>query len=286
MTDYGPCDAGYHVDCLEREGQLLAAAAARAGAGAPVPSCPGWRVRDLLAHTGYVHRWAAGFVAEARTDPVDTPDEADLLRLAPADSDLLAWFTEGHAALVRTLREAPADVRCWSFLPAPSPLAFWARRQAHETAIHRVDAEQAAAASPDAAGGDGTDGGLAGAGGTSGAHGGGVTPLEGRFAADGIDELLTGFLARSMRRGRWQGRPGRLAIRARDGEGEAGWLVVTAPDGASVSRGAGPADCEVTGPAASLYLAVWNRGPAAGLDVRGDPGFLADLRDGLHVRWS
>ena len=281
MTDCEPCDAGYHVDCLEREGQLLAAAAARAGLGAPVPSCPGWRVRDLLAHTGYVHRWAAGFVAEGRTDPVDTPDEPDLLRLAPPDADLLAWFRKGHAALVRTLREAPADVRCWSFLPAPSPLAFWARRQAHETAIHRVDAQLAAAASPEGTGGGETDG-----GGTGSAPGGGVTPLEGRFAADGIDELLTGFLARNMRRGRWQGRPGRLAIRARDGEGEAGWLVVTAPDGASVSRGAGPADCEVTGPAAGLYLALWNRGQVDGLEVRGDPGLLTDLRDGLHVRWS
>ena len=280
MAGYEPADVRYHVDRLEREGQLLAAAAASAGFGAPVPSCPGWRVRDLLAHTGYVHRWAAGFVAEGRTGPVDTPGEPDLLRLAPADGDLLAWFSEGHAALVRTLRDAPADVRCWSFLPAPSPLAFWARRQAHETAIHRVDAEQAAAAGPDEAGG-----GLAGDAGT-GAQGGGVTPFAGRFAADGVDELLTGFLARSMRRGRWQGRPGRLGIHGRDEAGEADWLVVTAPDGASVSRAAGPADCDVTGSAASLYLAVWNRGPVAGLEVRGDPGFLADLRDGLQVRWS
>jgi len=273
MAEYDPADVQFYVDHLEREGQLLAAAAARAGLGALVPPCPGWQVRDVLAHTGYVHRWAAGFVADGRTEPVDTPDEPGLLRLAPADGDLLAWFTEGHAALVRTLREAPADVRCWSFLPAPSPLAFWARRQAHETAIHRVDAEQAAAAGPGGATG-------------GGAPGGGVTPMAGRFAADGIDELLTGFLARSMRRGRWQGRPGRLGIHARDEEGEADWLVATSPDGSSVSRGAGPADCEVAGPAASLYLAVWNRGPVDRLEVRGDPGLLADLRDGLHVRWS
>jgi uncharacterized protein (TIGR03083 family) len=54
-------------------------------------------------------------------------------------------------------------------MDAPSPLAFWARRQAHETAIHRADAESA----------------------------GGVRPeYPPDFAADGIDELLMGFGAR------------------------------------------------------------------------------------------
>jgi uncharacterized protein (TIGR03083 family) len=260
MAEYDPCDVRHHVDRLEREGGLLAAAAATAGLGAAVPPCPGWQVRDVLAHTGFVHRWAAGFVAGGRTGPVDTPGEPELLRLAPADSELPAWFAEGHAALVSALRAAPADLACWSFLPAPSPLAFWARRQAHETAIHRVDAEQAAGA--------------------------GVSPLPPSFAADGIDELLTGFLARNMRRGHWQAGPGRLGIHARDGQAQADWLVTSGPGESSVSRGAGPADCDVTGPAAGLYLALWNRGPVAGLTVTGDPALLAGLRDRLHVRWS
>jgi uncharacterized protein (TIGR03083 family) len=265
MTGYGPSGTREHVTCLEREGGLLAAAAGRAGLDAAVPGCPGWQVRDVLAHTGYVHRWAAGFVAGQRTEPVATPGEADLLRDAPADDELLAWFAAGHAALVRTLREAAPDVQCWAFLPAPSPLAFWARRQAHETAIHRVDAEQSAGGAGQA---------------------GGASPLAARFAADGVDELLTGFLARSMRRGRWQGRTGVLGIHADDGaEGQADWAVVTGPDGSSVSRGTGPADCDVTGPAASLYLALWNRGPVDGLEIRGDPGFLAGIRDGLQIRW-
>ena len=47
-------------------------------------------------------------------------------------------------AVEDTLRTADPAVRCWTFLPAPSPLAFWARRQAHETAIHRADAQLAA----------------------------------------------------------------------------------------------------------------------------------------------
>src|SRR5487761_1601925 len=113
-----------HISCLRREGDLLARAAERAGLDAPVPSCPGWRSRDLLAHLGFVHRWATSYVAAERTEATREPGEQEIAALAPAD---------------------PA-VRCWTFLPAPSPLAFWARRQAHETAIHRVDAQLAATA--------------------------------------------------------------------------------------------------------------------------------------------
>lgn len=268
MSEYDPCDVGYHVSSLDREGRLLGDAAARAGLESAVPSCPGWQVRDVLAHTGYVHRWATRFVAEQLTEPVDTPREPEVLRLAPAGDSLLDWYRAGHAELVRALREAAPDLRCWSFLPASSPLAFWARRQAHETAIHRVDAEQAALAA------------------RSG-NGGALNPLAPGFAADGVDELLRGFLARNMRRGRWHGRPGVLGIHADDGlTGQAHWLVTTGDEGSQVTPGPGPADCDVTGPAAALYLALWNRGPADGLAVRGEPGFLADIRDGLHVTWQ
>jgi uncharacterized protein (TIGR03083 family) len=270
LTDYPPCDVAYHVDCLDREGLLLADAARRAGLDAPVPACSGWQVRDLLAHIGYVHRWAAGYVAGQRMEPESTPAETELLRQAPSGPELLGWYRDGHAELVRTLRKAAPDTQCWTFLPAPSPLAFWARRQAHETAIHRADAEQAAGA----AAGDGAAGRR--------------TRLSGYpagFAADGLDELLRGFLARNLSRRGWQGRPGRLAVHADDGPaGQAAWLVDTGP-GATVSRGAGPADCAVTGPASSLYLALWNRQPITGLEIQGDAALLADFGTGLQVTW-
>ncbi|MCZ9346869.1 maleylpyruvate isomerase N-terminal domain-containing protein, partial [Streptomyces sp. TRM76130] len=52
------------IEILDHEGRLLASAAEAAGSDAEVPHCPGWRVRDLVAHTGAVHRWAASFVTE------------------------------------------------------------------------------------------------------------------------------------------------------------------------------------------------------------------------------
>jgi hypothetical protein len=84
-------------------------------------------------------------VREQHARWVDRASEAAILAGGPGDDELPGWFREGHASLVRVLEAADPDMTCWTFLDAPSSVAFWARRQAHETAIHRVDAEQAAA---------------------------------------------------------------------------------------------------------------------------------------------
>jgi uncharacterized protein (TIGR03083 family) len=274
---YEVVEIAEHIAALQRDGQLMAAAAEQAGLSTPVPSCPGWQVRDLLRHQGYVHRWAGRFVTDRLPDAVPEPSETEILAANPPDGQLLAWFREGHAALVAALGAAPPDVSCWTFLPAPSPLAFWARRQAHETAIHRVDAELAA--------------------------GGSVTSPDPAFAADGIDELIMGFLARDERRLTDEQRAGgrrRVRVRAADGAGE--WQVELTEDGeraASVRRGsggghadctlAGPADCTLAGPAAGLYLVLWNRaepGAATAVDVSGDRSVLRLWRDGMQVTWE
>ncbi|OEJ30793.1 maleylpyruvate isomerase family mycothiol-dependent enzyme [Streptomyces subrutilus] len=231
-----------YVKTLEREGELLAELAERAGTDALVPTCPQWRVADLLRHTGSVHRWAAGFVRECLLDPVPFPDAPEL-----TGGELLAWFREGHTDLVRTLVEAPADVQCWTFLPtaAPSPLAFWARRQAHETAVHRMDAEAALGVV--------------------------FSPVAPEFAEDGVDELLTGFHARPRSRVRTP-EPRVLRIRAFDTG--AVWTVHLSAEPARTVLGAtdDPVDCEVSGEAGWLYAALWNRLPLAGPGVAGNLG--------------
>lgn len=201
---------------------------------------------DLLRHTGSVHRWAAGYVREAQVEPGPFPEAPELV-----GAELLAWFREGHAALVRTLTQAPADVQCWTFLPTapPSPLAFWARRQAHETTVHRMDAEAAL--------------------GTA------YAPVAPEFAEDGVDELLTGFHARPRSRVRT---PQPRVVRVHAADTGAVWTVELSPEPARTVRGdaytggdpATAADCELTGEAAWLYAALWNRLPLAGPGVTGD----------------
>lgn len=259
-AEYGPCDTADHIACLRSEGELLVGAAERAGLEAPVPACLGWCVRDLLKHVGYVHRWAAGYVREQHARWVDRVSEAAILAGGPGDNELPGWFREGHASLVRVLEAADPDMTCWTFLDAPSSVSFWARRQAHETAIHRVDAEQAAGRASGSA-------------------------FEPAFAADGVDELIMGFLARNISRGGWPGLDGSLAIHAADGAASADWLVAGGASEPGVSRGTGPAGCDVTGQARDLYLTLWNRRPADGLQVTGDPAILAAFARALRITW-
>src|SRR3954452_15162547 len=91
------------IDSLERDGQLLAAAAASSGPDAPIPTCPGWKERDLVLHVGGVHRWATAFVIGAVTDPGGVSFE-ELVEPTPDDDGFVDWFREGHAALVGALR--------------------------------------------------------------------------------------------------------------------------------------------------------------------------------------
>ncbi|MFF3363468.1 maleylpyruvate isomerase family mycothiol-dependent enzyme [Streptomyces misionensis] len=240
------------LETLDREGRSLAAAAARAGTDAKVPTCPDWQVRDLLRHTGAVHRWAAAFVAEGRREPRPMSEAPDL-----DGAELVAWYADSHRHLVDTLAAAPADLECWTFLPllGLSPLAFWARRQAHETTVHRYDAEAA--------------------------RGGAPSPVDAGFAADGIDELLLGFHARSRSRVRTP-EPKVLRVRATDaadGTRDAVWTVrLTAHAAPVAARGtAGDADAELCGPADRLYLALWNREPVP--RVTGDRSLAARWRE-------
>lgn len=238
-------DTAWFVGILEKEGQLLADAAAEAGPAAAVPPCPGWEIRDLLRHTGVVHRWAAAFVADAETAPRPMGEHPGL-----DGAGLVAWYRDSHRALVDTLADAAPDVECFTFLPgSASALAFWARRQAHETAVHRFDAESA--------------------------RGGTPSPVATDFAVDGIDELLRGFHARRQSRVRCD-TPRVLRVRTTDTD--AVWTVRLSQEPPVTTRdAAGDAECELAGPAVELYLALWNRLPLP--SPSGDPELAALWRN-------
>lgn len=249
-------DIATHLAALRRDGTDLADAAGKAGLDAPVPSCPGWQVRDLVAHVGGVHRWAASYVTTGRREPYSEGREEAFFD-APGDAGLLAWFRAGHAALADAIEAADPGLDCYTFFAAPSPRRFWARRQAHETAVHRVDAQLAA--------------GLA-------------APIDAGFAADGVAELFGGFLAR---RGRSiaLGAPVRIAVRAADAE--CAWTITFEPGSRErvTVPAAQPADLLLTGPAADLYLLLWNRGGTERIALDGDAGLLDRWREGVKITW-
>jgi uncharacterized protein (TIGR03083 family) len=252
-------EVGEHIEALDQEGRRLADVASGTAWDASVPSCPGWALRDLVTHVGGVHRWAAAIVGGALSRS-DRETHA-VVGSGPPDAELLDWFRSGHANLVRTLQNADPTVSFWFFLPAPTPLASWARRQAHETAIHRVDAELAA--------------------------GGDVSHCGDAFALDGLDELLYSFAVRRGRGGPTADPPKIIEVRPAGASMRRIWIGpsgidTTDFDAAEAADAGVAARCAVSGSPHDVYLWSWHR-PAA-FTVDGDRAVLDDWAR-MSVTW-
>src|SRR4029078_8970459 len=136
-------DLNSYVAVIGPETSLFAATADEAGLDADVPTTPGWKVSDLVLHMGGGHRWTTAAVANRATKLSQVP--GDFLGPLPEPSDATDWLRRGADALCDALEHADIAVEYATFLsdPAPPPLLFWARRQALETTVHRVDSESA-----------------------------------------------------------------------------------------------------------------------------------------------
>jgi len=246
-----------HLEAVARSGAALGEAAAAAGLDAKVPTCPAWDVTDLVVHQGMVHRWAAANLRGERDH-----DTAASQAEGRAAARLLDWYAAGVAALVDTVRATPEDAKATVFLKdAPPPRRFWARRQAHETTIHGVDAVAAARGRwPTAADVD----------------------IDPALAADGIDELLTGFITRG--KGRLHAaEPYTVLVRA-DDTGHAWTLRISDGPVVTTPGGTGHPAAVLSGSAVQVYLSLWNR--ADELTTEGRPELVGQWRKQVRVRWS
>jgi uncharacterized protein (TIGR03083 family) len=251
-----------YIEAVESEGGRFARAAELSALDLAVPACPGWVMRDLVRHLGEIHLWAAANIVSPKPHWLHVGQLADLQRywpdLAaewPEDDELIAWYRATHANLVHVLRTAPLDVEAFTFLPAPSPLTMWARRQASELAIHRFDAESAQEV---------------------------VTHYDPRFAADMLDELVSGFAPHFTIDAVGDDRV--LQVVAADVDER--WWVTMGPDGVTTSRTGDRADLTVTGTAAELYLLLWNRSSDSTVHLAGDVELMDLWRSGCRVVWS
>lgn len=246
-----------HLRAIGAATGRMTAAALAAGPDAPVPTCPEWTVADLLAHQGMVHRWAHAHVTA--TEPPFADGDAVLAEVA-AD-ELPEWLAEGSDELVDALAAAPADLDAFVFIETGrTPLEFWARRQAHETTVHGFDAICAAR------------------GEIAPVSAMGLTP---GFAADGLDEILVGFLPRGRSK-LYDGTPFRIVI-APDDTDHAWTLQIT--ESALTTERELDDDAEVwwSGAAAALYLGLWNRGGDIAT-ARGDASVLERWHSRHRIR--
>jgi len=228
----------------------------------PVPTCPQWTVRDLIEHLGGAHRWAAAVVAGARTENLPDEEQATLMAPPVDPNELVPWFADGAGTLLAAMDAAPVDLQAFTFLrSAPPARLFWARRQAHETTIHRVDLLAAQ---------------LGRIPSTAEA---GVGPA---VAVDGIDELLIGFIQRRSSRLR-NSEPFRVIIAPSDVE--VAWTVAVSDDPPIVTPGTDrKANSVLSGTAAALYLGLWNRGDD--IAETGSVDALGQWRERVRISWS
>jgi uncharacterized protein (TIGR03083 family) len=243
-------DVSSLTDHLVMNAAMLANAASRTEWDAPVRGTE-WDLRSLVTHVGGVHRWAADIVRTA--GPSADTEAGRNVGFGPPDDELVDWFRTGHEELVEALATAPEDLVACTFLPADSALHFWARRQAHETAIHRADAEGA---------------------------GGEVTPFSAAFAQDGIAELLHGF---ARRRSNAVAQPGTIGLDALDGPSSLitfGGERIEAAEAEDLTG----TDVTIRGLSSDLYLWLWNRPSEAVVD--GDEQVAALWGGAVRVRWS
>lgn len=231
-------DRSLFVDVVAEEGRRVAEIARSGPLDARVPHMLRWRLTDVVAHLGGVHRWAAG-IAAARTW-----SGAGHRRGDARGGALVEWFEAGLAELTAVLTAADLDASCPNFSPgSPGTVGFWARRQAHETTVHRWDAEAAV---------------------------GRTSPIGAELATDGIDEVLAVF--RRTRGGQLLDAP--LALVTADTG--ARWRVSPAVKAGriEISTGEGAPDdvaATVAAPAEALLLALWGRRSlsASGVHITG-----------------
>lgn len=250
-----------YLDAIRRDSAFLAAAAGN-GLDELVPCCEGWTVRDVVGHTGAVHRQKERIVRERRLD--GQPKMA-----APPENDRVSWFEEGAARLVQTLTDTDPMTPIWTWDPRDQSVGFWYRRMAQETLIHRVDAEQA--------------------------HGE-VSAIDATLAADGIDEVLSLFIGgvgewgavktsdptiRLIADGRsWTMRDAAFSGTSPDGTvyDALPMFVVTDPVGVPTTT--------IAGEPGPLDLWLWGRGGLDDLIVSGDSALATLLREraAAHTR--
>lgn len=233
------------TDLHDRELDAQAAAfrdvAVQAGPDTPVPTCPGWDVHQLMRHLGRVYAMVGlALTTEPgaqRPRPGSAPEAFD---------EVLGWWDEQLASLVEQLRTDDADRAVWAFFPGGTPRA-WTRRMAHETAIHRLDAEHAMAQT-----------------GPDHVH---DLLFDPQFAADGVDEHLSVLLAGTRD---WSDLHGNGHVLFHAADAGRAWVVtfrpeqtpeVSSPHDAALGRH--EVDANVAGTADAVYRRVWGRPSSA-----------------------
>ena len=236
MTRPPPPTFDERLEAIEQEaGRLAEVALSRLLA--PVPSCPEWRVRDLLDHMSEVLGFWTAQVAAADPDERHEFDQGEDLEGEELVDDLLGRARD----LTGALRDAGSSMPCWNWSGRDLDTGWVARRMSLETAVHRYDGELS---------------------------GGETTEVAVPLSVDGLDERIYVHLASDVPDAPDAALGGSLCLACSDTD--AAFVVEVAHGRLQVRNTAGPASAFVRAPASELFLFSWNRVPLDNLSVTGD----------------
>ncbi|MEU7895068.1 maleylpyruvate isomerase family mycothiol-dependent enzyme [Nonomuraea sp. NPDC049152] len=247
----GTPGVGRLAEGLREQTAAFADAAAGAHPAVRVPTCPAWLLRDLVAHVGHAHRWAAGIVRTGEPAPAPDPLQAEVGDPATWPE----WLRDGARELIRAVEDVGAETQVWT-LVGPLPARFWLRRILHETSVHHADAALTA---------------------------GTAFSVAPDLAADAIDESLeilsSPWAASKPTLAELRGAGETLLFRP--AERMAGWLITRTPAGVRSERGTAGADVVVDGGVADLLRVLTRRLPPASpeVTVTGDRALLRHWLD-------
>ncbi|MFL6242596.1 MAG: maleylpyruvate isomerase family mycothiol-dependent enzyme [Acidimicrobiia bacterium] len=234
-------DYGDYISALRSNGNAAARAARDIPMETTVPSCPEWTLRDLAHHLGSHHRWVEG--------NLDQPPDGKAFKRSeepPGDEAIPDWLAAGAEMLATKLAATDPAKPCWTWVPFDDSVGFWARRTAHETAMHRWDAQNAGAP---------------------------ADAVDAELAADGVDEYL-GIL--DAFRGRRFPEAGSIHLHSTDTPGE--WLVQLDAEGIQLTREHAKGDVAVRGPASDVLLVLMGRKTMDAVDVFGEAPLFERFR--------
>jgi len=238
---------------LRADGAALLASVEHADvADRPIPSCPQWTVADLARHLGAFYSRILTMAGPAPADEPWPPLSSWESAHAPQDG-AIAWLGTQFAGLIAHFDGLDADAPVWNWSPQPRTAAFWMRRAANETAVHRWDA-QLAIRLPE--------------------------PIEAKLAGDTVSEVLDTFLPAGVHRRHTGEASGLVRLTATDLGQQ--WRIrlhgtgVALLDAESTAH-EGSAVAEASGSASDLALALWGRVPFDVLEISGDTDLLPAL---------
>ena len=197
---------------------------------ATVPTCPEWRVRDLVGHIGQAYRWSAGLVRSRAAAPPPDPRDAEPGR----PQDWAGWLHDSATDLESAISQTGPETTVWTFV-GDQPARFWLRRMVADTAVHVADAAFAA---------------------------GRPFTIPPYLAAETISEglgLISAAEAAGLKPELGELRGNGQTLQFRPTDAQPGWLITRAPGGVTWERRTADADVVVAAPARDLLLVFSRR---------------------------